>query len=88
VEQLGKFCPIIHIQQTVLNKSSHAPFTPEHNKTGIITGEKLMAAMEKSKLEETILMFEIGHREHYDTEFTIIEDLKESVDYWRQGVRE
>ena len=87
VEALGRYSPIIHIQQTVLNKSNHAPFTPEHNKTGIITGEKLMAAMEKSGLEETILMFEIGHREHYDTEFKIIEDLKESAAYWRNWIK-
>ena len=87
VEQLGKYSPIIHIQQTVLNKSNHAPFTEEHNKTGIITGERLMSAMEKSGLDETILMFEIGHREHYDTEFRIIEDLKESARYWRQWIK-
>ena len=86
VEQLGKYSPIIHIQQTVLNKSNHAPFTEEYNKTGIISGEKLMDAMEKSGLDETILTFEIGHREHYDSEFRIIDDLKESVKYWRQWV--
>ena len=87
VTQLGRYSPIVHIQQTVLNKSNHAPFTEEQNKTGIISGEKLMAAMEKSGLEETVLMFEIGHREHYDTEFKIIDDLKESVKYWRQWVK-
>ena len=87
VEQLGKYSPVIHIQQTVLHKSNHAPFTPEHNKTGLITGEKLMAAIAKSGLSETILMFEISHREHYDTEFRIIADLKESVEYWRQWVK-
>ena len=88
VVELGKYSPIIHIQQTVLNKSNHSPFTSEYNATGIITGEKLMDAMEKSGLEETILMFEIGHREHYDTEFRIIDDLKESVKYWRQWIKE
>ena len=87
IEQLGRYSPIIHIQQTVLNKSNHAPFTAEQNKTGIITGEKLLNAMEKSGLDETILMFEISHREHYDTEFKIIEDLKESAEYWRQWIK-
>ena len=87
VEQLGKYSPIIHIQQTVLHKSNHAPFTEEQNKTGIITGEKLLESIKKSGLDETILMFEIGHREHYDTEFRIIEDLKESVKYWRQWIK-
>lgn len=88
IEELGRYSPIIHIQQTVLHKSNHAPFTPEHNAAGIITSEKLMEAMKKSGLEETILMFEIGHREHYDTEFKIIDDLRESVRYWRQWIKD
>jgi len=47
-----------------------------------------MAALEKSGCEETILMFETAHREHWDTEFTIISDLAESVKYWRQWVKD
>ena len=88
VEQLGAVSPIIHIQQTVPNKSNHSPFTEEYNKEGIIKGEKLMGALAKSGCEETILMFEISHREHWDTEFRIIPDLAESVRYWRQWVKQ
>jgi hypothetical protein len=88
IEQLGGVSPVIHLQQTVLHKSNHAPFTPEFNETGIIKGEKVMAALKKSGCMDALLAFEISHREHYDTEFRIIDDLAQSVAYWRQFVTE
>ena len=88
LEKLSQYSPIIHIQQTVLHKSNHAPFTKEANETGIIKGDKVIAAIEKSGCKKTILMFEIGHREHWDTEFGIIQDLKESADYWREWIKD
>lgn len=88
IESLGAVSPIIHIQQTVLNKSNHSPFTDEYNKNGLITGDKVMEALHKSGCTETILTFEISHREHWDTEFRIINELSESVRYWRKWVKE
>lgn len=88
IEQLGAVSPVVHLQQTVLHRSNHAPFTEEHNRTGIITPERVLAALEKSGCKEALLAFEIGHREHYDTDFRILEDLKASVDYWRPYIQE
>ncbi|MGE5558446.1 MAG: sugar phosphate isomerase/epimerase family protein [Bacillota bacterium] len=86
IERLGIFSPIIHIQQTVLHKSNHWPFTQEYNEQGIIHPEKVLEALAKSGVKETILMFEISHREHWDSDFRIIEDLKASVEYWKKYV--
>ncbi len=88
IEQLAQISPVIHVQQTVLNKSNHAPFTAEANKDGIIKGDKVMEAVKKSGCTDSLFAFEISHREHYDTEFRIIQDLKESVKYWRQYIME
>ena len=88
IEQLAAFSPVIHLQQTVLNKSNHSPFTAEYNKTGIITREKLMEAVKKSGCTDALFAFEISHREHWDTDFRIIADLKESVDYFRPVISE
>jgi sugar phosphate isomerase/epimerase len=88
IEQLGAESPIVHLQQTVLNKSNHAPFTEENNRDGIIKAEKVIAALERSGCKESLLAFEIGHREHFDTDFRIISDLKASVDYWRRYIKE
>ena len=61
---LAKLSPVIHLQQTVLHRSNHAPFTPEHNAAGIIEPEKVLAAIRKSGCTKSLLAFEIGHREH------------------------
>ena len=88
IEQLGAVSPVIHLQQTVLNKSNHAPFTAEANKDGIIKGEKVMDCVKRSGCKDALFAFEISHREHFDTEFKIIPDIKESVQYWRQFITE
>jgi hypothetical protein len=85
---LGRDSPIIHLQQTVLGKSLHWPFTPEYNKQGYITAEKVIACLEQSGCEEALLMFELSHREHWDSDGKVIEDHKASVDYWRQFVKD
>lgn len=86
LERLAHLSPVIHLQQTVLHRSNHAPFTAEHNACGIITPERVLAAIRKSGCAESLLAFEIGHREHWDTEFRVVEDLKASADYWRNHV--
>jgi sugar phosphate isomerase/epimerase len=88
IEQLAALSPIIHLQQTVLHKSNHAPFTAEQNRTGIITREKVMEAVKKAGCTDALFAFEIAHREHWDTDFRIIGDLKESVDYFRAVIQE
>jgi sugar phosphate isomerase/epimerase len=88
IEALAALSPVIHLQQTVLNKSNHAPFTEEQNRTGIITREKVMAAVKKAGCTDTLFALEISHREHWDTEFKIIPELKESVDYFRPFIQD
>jgi sugar phosphate isomerase/epimerase len=88
IEKLAALSPVIHLQQTVLHKSNHAPFTEEANKTGIICREKVMEAVKKAGCTDALFAFEISHREHWDTEFRIIRDLKESADYFRPLITE
>ncbi len=88
LERLGAYSPIIHLQQTVLHKSNHWPFTDEYNSQGIIHPEKVIATLEKSGAQEALLLFEISHREHWDTDFRVVDDLKASVEYWRPYVTE
>ena len=88
IEQLAAVSPVIHLQQTVLHKSNHSPFTEEANKTGIITREKVMEAVKKAGCTDALFAFEISHREHWDADFRIIRDLNESVDYFRPLIPE
>ena len=86
--ELGQDSPIVHLQQTILGKSMHWPFTKEHNEEGYIKADKVLECLEQSGCEETILMFELSHREHWDTDGLVIPDHKASVDYWRQYVKD
>jgi sugar phosphate isomerase/epimerase len=88
IEQLAALSPVIHLQQTELHKSNHAPFTPQYNATGIVKPEKVMETVKKAGCTDALFAFEISHREHRDTDFRIIEDLKASVDYWRPFITE
>ncbi len=42
-----------------------------------------MECVKQAGCKDSLFAFEISHREHYDTEFRIIQDLKESVKYWK-----
>ena len=80
--------PCVHLQQTVRDASKHAPFTAANNANGLIKREAVMDAVAKSGAVDILFAFEIAHREHWDTDFRIIGDLKESVDYWRPVIAE
>jgi sugar phosphate isomerase/epimerase len=86
VRELGSVSPIIHIQQTEKDHSRHWPFTEEYNKLGIIHGEPLIEAIKQSGATEAEIIFELSHREAWSTEFRIIQDHVESVNYWRQFI--
>jgi hypothetical protein len=47
-----------------------------------------MAAVKKASCTDALFAFEISHREHWDSEFRIIADTKESVDYFRPLITE
>jgi hypothetical protein len=44
--------------------------------------------VKKAGCTDALFAFEISHREHWDSDFKIIPDLKESVDYFRAVIKE
>lgn len=88
LKELAHLSPVIHIKQSTKNKGAHWPFTKEYNKVGVIKPPKVIEAIEASGAKEVVLLFEISHRERFPTEYQVIDDLKESVEYWRKYVRE
>lgn len=85
MKKLAKNSPIIHLQQTTLNSSNHSPFTSTYNDNGIIDPYWIINLLNESGLSPE-LDFEIGFREKEEIEPTVIRDLKESVDYWKQCI--
>lgn len=90
------YSPVIHLQQTDGTFSKHLPFTKEYNSSGIIRGDRLLKAIEKSymsfpvdgmppKCDKIFLTLEVfsGTTEK---NVDIVRKIKESVDYWRQYI--
>ena len=88
LKELAHLSPLIHIKQSTKNKGAHWPFTEKYNKIGIITPPRVIEAIEASGAEEVVLLLEISHRERFPTEYQVIDDLKESVEYWRKYIKE
>lgn len=97
LEVLGCYSPIVHLQQTNGNASSHWPFTDKYNAQGIIEGEKVLESLYKSYLQAdtgmppkcnniylTIEVFAGTSEIPYD----ILKKIKDSVLYWRKFIPE
>ncbi|MCP4641412.1 MAG: TIM barrel protein [bacterium] len=86
IRALGKDSPCIHIKQSLRDKGGHYPFTAEYNERGKIVPEEILATMAASGVESCTLLLEISHRERWPADYSVVADLKESVEYWRPAV--
>jgi hypothetical protein len=93
ISEFGCYSPIIHLQQTDGNTSSHYPFTNKRNSWGIIESRKLLEALKEAydrpdekdmpeRCNEIYLTLElfIGTA---SIAYGSLADIKESVSYWR-----
>lgn len=85
IKRIGKLCPIIHLQQTDGKGDRHWPFTKEFNEMGIIKGDKIIDAVNESGIDEVYLELEIVHA-FEEKESKVIDDLKESAEYWLKAI--
>lgn len=98
LRELGRYSPLVHLQQTDNKASAHKGFSPADNAKGCVTGDKVL----RSLYEGYCLPEEEGMPEPLDKIYLtlelfysivtsgndIIKDLKASVEYWRQFVPE
>ena len=87
LEKFAKISPLIHLKQSYANKGGHWPFTAEHNAQGRIKPELVVEALTKQGITDVELILELSFREREPADSTVIEVLKESVDYWRQIIK-
>jgi len=85
LRRFAHISPVIHIQQTNGKESQHRPFTKIYNQVGVITPEKVIRAIERSGSKENYLMLEIFFPLTV-REKQVVDDLKETVAYWRKYV--
>ncbi len=96
VRAVGRYSPLMHLQQTDGTGSHHAPFTTATNSTGIVHPAPLLRALAESFSAEPLdgmppdvdtvsLSFEIfsGTTEN---RHQILSKMRESIEYWRQAI--
>ena len=86
IRAFGTESPCIHIKQSLRDKGGHYPFTAKYNEQGKIVPQEILATMRESGIETCTLLLEISHRERWPSDYTVVSDLKESVEFWRPAV--
>lgn len=86
LRQEWPYPPVIHLQQSDRTGDHHWPFTQEHNRQGIIRAESVLEIVRSWHAAEDVYLFlePIHPFEAQDSE--VLQDLRESVQYWREAL--
>ncbi len=77
-----KVSPIIHIKQSKMDKGGHRPFTAEHNATGRVQPEPLLAALAEGGARDNEICLELSFKEREPDDRRVIPAIAESVAFW------
>ena len=77
-----RFSPIIHIKQSLMDKSGHRPFTPEYNAKGRIQPETLLDAFREGGGVDNEICLELSFKEREPDDRQVIRQIAESVAFW------
>ncbi|TDH39070.1 aminotransferase [Pseudohoeflea suaedae] len=77
-----KVSPIIHIKQSMMDKSGHKPFTAEYNARGAIQPEPLLKAFAEGGAEDNEICLELSFKEREPNDRQVISQIAESVAFW------
>lgn len=77
-----KISPIIHIKQSMMDKSGHRPFTSEFNAKGAIQPEPLLKALAQGGAESNEICLELSFKEREPNDREVIAQIAESVAFW------
>lgn len=76
--------PVVHLQQTDRSGDHHWPFTTAYNSKGIVEAEPVLQAIQQwTGSEDVYLFLEPIHPFEAD-DATVLRELRESVDYWKE----
>jgi len=87
LRELGKYSPLIQLQQMDGTWDRHWTFTRAHNAEGVIQMDKVVQALEQSGAEEVFLFPELIHPFEFP-EDKLLEEMDESYAYLKQFVSE
>ena len=85
LEQLGRWAPVVQLQQGDGVADHHWPFTPETNAAGIIEAGRVLAALDASGATEVALIIEVIPPFEQDDD-EVLTGLRQSAEYWRDAL--
>ena len=85
LRRMGRRTPIVHLQQSDAGGDHHWPFTAAYNASGRIEAERVLEALADSGAEDVSLILEVIPPFEADDR-QVLEDLRESVGYWRDAI--
>jgi hypothetical protein len=74
--------PIIHIKQSMMDKSGHRPFTAAFNAKGSIQPEPLLRAFAEGGAVDNEICLELSFKEREPNDRQVIPQIAESVAFW------
>lgn len=77
-----KVSPIIHIKQSMMDKSGHRPFTAAFNAKGSIQPEPLLRAFADGGAVDNEICLELSFKEREPNDRQVIDQIAESVAFW------
>lgn len=77
--------PVVQLQQAPAGSDAHGPFTLAANANGLVKRDEVLDAIEGWNADEVFLFFEVIPSHEQPTE-AVLEGLRESVSYWREGI--
>lgn len=85
LEESWRSTPVVQLQQSPWGADHHGPFTPETNAQGAVDRDAVLARMIDWPPEDIPMFFEIIHP-HEAPDETVVGDLRQSIEFWREGM--
>jgi sugar phosphate isomerase/epimerase len=80
--------PVIHLQQTDRTGDHHWPFTQEYNSKGIVEASHVLRAMSQWPDNTDVYLFLEPIHPFETDDATVLEELRQSVQYWQDAMRQ
>jgi hypothetical protein len=84
---MGRFAPVVQLQQTDGVGDHHWPFTASTNAQGLIQADRLLDALDASGASDIALILEVIPAFEADDD-DVVREMAESVAYWRAALDE
>lgn len=81
-EEFPKVSPIIHIKQSLMDKSGHRPFTTEYNAKGRVQPKPLLEALQRGGAVDNEICLELSFKEREPADRQVVPDIAQSVAFW------